>query len=263
MKLKIAVVQQGHRPGCLAENRARAYEAAQKALAQGADVILFHEEMTMGYTPLAPRLAEAADGETTQGFARLLRGSESCVVYGLTERTGGKLYISAPVVTAGGLQANYRKTHLYTQGAPLRQEQRLFTPGDRLVAFSHRGVKIGLMICYDGDFPPVVEAYRRAGCTVVLWLNNRESRGNGDLVREHARRNSMILAVSCCCGPDETGRLCRGGSNITDYDGKALAEIWDDEGIICAEVDPDAALAAREENHWLQDRRDDLYGKPL
>ena len=29
MCLKIAVVQQGHRPGCLAENRERAYTAAR------------------------------------------------------------------------------------------------------------------------------------------------------------------------------------------------------------------------------------------
>ena len=32
----------------------------------------------------------------------------------------------------------------------------------------------------------------------------------------------MIMATSCCCGVDESGSVCRGGSNITDATGKLL-----------------------------------------
>lgn len=44
-------------------------------------------------------------------------------------------------------------------------------------------------------------------------------------VKELASRNSIIIATSCCCGLNEDGGVCRGGSNITDADGKLLAEI--------------------------------------
>ena len=67
------------------------------------------------------------------------------------------------------------------------------------------------------------------------------------------------MATACCCGPDETGRPCRGGSNITDHYGKLLAEIWDREGIIYADVDPGLVPEARRRNPWFTGQRRDLY----
>ncbi len=62
----------------------------------------------------------------------------------------------------------------------------------------------------------------------------------------------MIIAASCCCGPNEKGDRCRGGSNITDADGRLLAELWDEEGVILADVDPPQALALRAGNPTWQ-----------
>jgi predicted amidohydrolase len=44
-----------------------------------------------------------------------------------------------------------------------------------------------------------------------------------------------------------------------DKDGKLLAELWDREGIISADVDPSAVLAARNQNPWSRGQRQDLY----
>jgi predicted amidohydrolase len=114
------------------------------------------------------------------------------------------------------------------------------------------------MICYDGDFPEMTRAYADLGCSVLFWMNNRGSRGHTE-VKDLAHRNSMIVAASCCCGPDERGQPCRGGSNITDADGSLLAEIWDEEGILLADVSPARALALRAENPWYRGRRPELY----
>jgi predicted amidohydrolase len=114
------------------------------------------------------------------------------------------------------------------------------------------------MICYDGDFPEMTRSYANLGCAVLFWMNHRGSRGHAE-VKDLASSNSMIIAASCCCGPDERGRACRGGSNITDADGTLLAEIWDEEGIIVADVAPDRALEMRAENPWYQGRRPELY----
>ena len=114
------------------------------------------------------------------------------------------------------------------------------------------------MICYDGDFPEMTRAYANLGCAVLFWMNNRGSRGHEEIV-DLSSRNSMIIASSCCCGPNESGKVCRGGSNVTDADGRLLSEIWDEEGVIVAEVDPAKGLDLRRENPWYQGRRADLY----
>jgi len=92
----------------------------------------------------------------------------------------------------------------------------------------------------------------------VFWLNNRDSRGPAE-VKDLAYRNSMIIATSCCCGPNETGRMCPGGSNVTDATGAPLAEIWDREGIIMATVNPSQALKLRQDNPWYVGLRPELY----
>ena len=262
--MKIAVVQQNHAPGMAEENRRKALASAEEALEHGADLILFHEEMTVGYSPLARELAEPVCGETSLQFQKLLerRNSDARIVYGLTEKKDGKFYISAPVISRTGPVAVYRKTHLYRNAEGLRDEGKVFTPGDRFIFFDFQGLRFGLMICYDGDFTEPVEYYRRMGCQVVLWMNNRPSRGPEDLVRFHAIRNSMMMCVSCCCGTDELGNACPGGSNIVDAAGNVRSVLWESEGILYGTADRDEIMELREKNFWIRDRREDLYGVP-
>ncbi|MCX7590655.1 MAG: carbon-nitrogen hydrolase family protein [Kiritimatiellae bacterium] len=258
MTIRIAVVQQDGNPGRPDENRAKACEYATRALEQGADVVLFHEALLTGYSPDVRRLAEPVNGPTTRAFQALLCGRDSLIIYGLTECDGERFYISAPVVSAKGVVANYRKTHLWWADKGLRHEPTYYQAGDRLVTFEFRGARCGLMICYDGDFPEMTRTYAHLGCALVFWLNNRGSRGHAE-VRELAFRNSMIIAASCCCGNNEVGNPCRGGSNITDATGELLAEIWDREGIIMADVDPEKALKLRAQNPWYRGCRPHLY----
>jgi (R)-amidase len=236
MPITIAVVQQDGNPGRVEANRAKAVSFARYSVNQGADVVLFHEELVVGYTDDMRELAEPVDGPTTQGFRKVLEGSDSLIVYGATERDGDDCYISAPVVSAAGVIANYRKMHLWRQAEGLRHEPTFYRPGDSLVTFDVKGRKCGVMICYDGDFPETTRSYADLGCTVLFWLNNRRSRGHEE-VRDLAKDNSVIMAVSCCSGLNESGDRCRGGSNITDSSGTLLAEIWDREGVIVRDVE--------------------------
>jgi len=258
MTIRIAVVQQNGNPGKPDENRNKALGFARQALDQGADILLFHEELLLGYTPDLKSLAEPVDGPTTWAFQALLHGSDSLIIYGLTERDGDACYIAAPVVAAQGVLANYRKTHLWWAADGLRHEPTYYRQGECLVTFDLRGYRCGIMICYDGDFPEMTRAYANLGCTVVFWMNNRGSRGHAE-VKDLAYRNSMIIAASCCCGSDENGDLCRGGSNITDADGSLLTDIWDEEGVIVTDIDPARALELRAKNPWYRGWRPDLY----
>jgi len=115
-----------------------------------------------------------------------------------------------------------------------------------------------VMICYDGDFPEMTRSYANLGCQVVFWLNNRDSRGH-DEVKPLSVANSMIIASSCCVGKDEAGSLCRGGSNITNFNGELVTELWDVEGVIHADVHPEEVGEHRRNNPWYKGRRPELY----
>jgi len=256
--LRIAVVQQDGNHGEVEANRKKALGFAEQALDQHADAILFHEELLIGYDKNSHKLAEPVNGVTTQAFQKLLKGSGSIIIYGLTEKDNNDYYISAPVVSEDGVIANYRKTHLWWKATGLRHEPTFYKAGDELVTFNIMGHLCGIMICYDGDFPEMTRSYANLGCSMVFWMNNRGERGHGE-VTNLANINSMIMPVSCCSGKNELGYQCRGGSNITGPKGELIAEIWDKEGIILGDVYPGQVKQLRNDNPWFNGLRPDLY----
>jgi predicted amidohydrolase len=186
-------------PDAVEKNRAKALALAGEALKNQPDIILFHEELLIGYVPNLKDLAEPADGPTSRAFQSLLTGSRSLVLWGLTEREGDKRYVAATLVGTSGVQANYRKTHLWWHSEGMRKETAFYEPGNELVTFMIKGHKCGVMICYDRDFPEMTRCYANQGCGVLFWLNNRTSRGHNE-VRGLARTNSIIMPTACCCG---------------------------------------------------------------
>jgi predicted amidohydrolase len=257
-KVRIAVIQQDGNPGQVSANLKKALLAAEKAVDQGADVILFHEELLIGYADNALELAEPVNGPASKAFQDLLQGTDALVIYGLTEKDKNDYYISAPIVSANGVIDNYRKTHLWWKAEGLRHEPTFYKPGKRLVTFDVKGYKSGIMICYDGDFPEMTRSYANLGCKMLFWMNNRGSRGHAE-VKDLAYRNSMIIPTACCCGLNELGYRCEGGSNITGAKGELIEEIWDKEGIIISDVNPGEVSKIREENPWFTGLNPDIY----
>lgn len=256
--IRIAVIQQDANPGQVEANRNKALGFVDKALTMKADVILFHEELMVGYVENMNELAEPVNGPTTRAFQKLLNGTDALVIYGLTEKDNDNYYISAPVVSENGVIANYRKTHLWWYEKGLRDETAHYKAGNQLVTFNVKGAKCGIMICYDGDFPEMTRSYANLGCSILFWMNHRGQRGH-DEVKDLAFRNSMIIPSACCCGLDEAGAQCRGGSNITGPKGELVDEIWDKEGMIISDVYPEQALNNRNENPWFKGQRPDVY----
>jgi predicted amidohydrolase len=257
-KVRIAVIQQDGNPGQVSANLKKALRSAEKALDQDADVILFHEELLIGYAENALELAEPVNGPASKAFQELLQGTDALIIYGLTERDHSDYFISAPIVSASGVIDNYRKTHLWWKAEGLRHEPTFYKPGNRLVTFNVKGYKCGIMICYDGDFPEMTRSYANLGCKMLFWMNNRGSRGHTE-VKDLAYRNSMIIPTACCCGLNELGYKCEGGSNITGAKGELIEEIWDKEGLIISDVNPGEVPKIREENPWFTGLNPDVY----
>ncbi|MBN0038359.1 carbon-nitrogen hydrolase, partial [Pseudomonas aeruginosa] len=56
----------------------------------------------------------------------------------------------------------YRKTHLWVS------EPGLVLPGDRFATLQWRGGRIGLLICYDSEFPESARALAELGAELIL-----------------------------------------------------------------------------------------------
>ena len=269
--VRVAVHQLAPAIGDLDGNRARALAAIEAAAAAGAQVVVLPELAASGYVfrdaAEARSLAEPPDGPTLEGWAELAAAHGLAVVGGFAEAAGdGRLHNSAALVDAGGLRAVYRKVHLWDR------ESLVFTPGDEppaVVATEHG--RIGVMVCYDLEFPEWVRLAALRGAELLCVPTNwpREPRPDGERPMEVLRTmvaastNRMAVAVCDRCG-DERGVAWVAGSAIAGPDGWLLAGPADAArpALLTADVDlaaaRDKSLGPR--NDALGDRRPALYG---
>ena len=259
--------------GDLEGNRARALAAIDAAAAAGARVVVLPELVSSGYVfrdaAEARGLAEPPDGPTPAGWAERARAHGLVIVGGFAEAgADGLIYNSAALVDASGVRAVYRKAHLW------HDEQLFFTPGDAgpPVLDTPHG-RIGLVVCYDLEFPEWVRAAALQGAELLCVPTNwpREARPAGErpmeVMRAMVAASSNRMAVAACdrCG-NERGVEWVAGSVIAGADGWLLAgpPAAAEPALLLADVDlaasRDKSIGPR--NDVLADRRPALYGEP-
>jgi 5-aminopentanamidase len=128
-------------------------ETAQQARSAGADLLITPELFLTGYAIGAAkvaRLAEPQHGPALARVADIARSTGIAIILGYPERTTDAIFNAATAFDAAGQQiAHYRKTHLF---GPLDRAQ--FSAGQTpATLFELGGLKIGLLICYDVEFP--------------------------------------------------------------------------------------------------------------
>jgi predicted amidohydrolase len=274
MTTTVACAQLDLRVGDVAGNLAAAEEAVERAADAGARVVVLPELANSGYvfeTPAEARaLAEpAAGGPTVTAWSAAARRHGVTLVAGLAELDAADQVRNSAVVIdpAGTLRAVYRKAHLFGT------EKDFFVPGDeRPPVVDIDGVgRIGVMVCYDLEFPEWVRLAALAGtdllCAPVNWP--RFPRPDGERpaeavrVQADAAVNRMYVAA-CDRAGSERGVDWTGGSIITDPDGFPLAGATPTEGptLLLAPCDLPQARDKRigAHNDVLADRRPELYG---
>ena len=87
------------------------------------------------------------------------------IVFGLIEQDDGNLFNTAVVIKDGELLGRYRKTHL------LEGEQ-IFKAGSEYPVFQINGLKFGINICYDTQFPEAAKNVAKQGATLILCPAN-------------------------------------------------------------------------------------------
>ncbi len=159
--------------GHLEGNLEKVLDAAGRARAAGAGLVVFPELVLTGYPPedlLHKPLFLERLAEIEQVLHRQLGALGIDAVYGSVRREGGVL-VNAGVAVQAGQESGYAaKWRLPNYG--VFDERRYFTPGDRVRLFHHQGLPFGITICEDiwhGDGP--MAALAAAGATWIVNLN--------------------------------------------------------------------------------------------
>lgn len=258
--LRTALLQSSGRPGDVAYNLKALDRAAGDAAAAGAGLLATSELFLTGYAIGSGLrdLAEPADGESADEIARIAAEHGVAVAYGYPERAGEQVYNSVQLIGPDGARlANYRKTHLFGCF-----EREWFTPGDELVVQAElAGVRIGLMICYDVEFPENVRAHALAG-TDFLVVPTAQSHPYQfvaeALVPVRAFESQLYVAYVNRTGQEEEYEFI-GLSTLAGPDGVVRARAGRGEEVVYGDVDPGFLAASREANTHLVDRRPGLY----
>jgi predicted amidohydrolase len=182
-------------------------------------------------------------------------------------------YPPAPV-TAGWASFN-NPAHLAQEEYPTYTGMKFTEPGI-LVSFSDQvrdlvlrfvtaeidGLRLGILICYDVEFPETARALALAGADLVAVptaLVRPFDVVARTLVPARAYENQVHIAYAGLCGAEHRVAYC-GLSGIAAPDGRMLARAGRRPALLTADIDLRAASASRAANPYITDRRPDLYG---
>ncbi|MFL6168549.1 MAG: carbon-nitrogen hydrolase family protein, partial [Ornithinibacter sp.] len=120
------------------------------------------------------------------------------------------------------------------------------TPGDRAVVVSTDLAKIGLVICFDGDYPELARVEAVLGAEVICRPSALLR--SADLweltTRARAYDNHVFVVGANAVGQDPAGVLYFGNSHVVTPVGHIVAKAATHEGWVSARLDPDEALSA-------------------
>ena len=242
-----------------------------------ADLVAFPETVTTGYeTDLsADELWDIVDevpGHVTRDVQAAAKSLGVHVVWG-TYRRGperGVVYNSAILIGPDGeIIGIYDKTH------PAPWERRdgggWATVGTRADVFETALGNIGMIICYDGDFPELSRLLAVKGAEVIVRASALQRSYDIWYITNAARAydNHVYVVASNLVGPDALGNYGFGHSMIVNPIAWRLAQARGSEEIIAAKLDPEplryitwGSKSLQTFDH-LEDRNLELYEEIL
>lgn len=221
--------------GSPAETIRQFIEAIERAVPPKTDIILLGEGVTVVRTGKSyAEVAETIPGPTTEKLGELAKKRRTWIAAGIYERENTAIYNTAVLIDREGrLAGKYRKVYL-----PREEIEGGLTPGSHYPVFQTDFGKVGIMICWDVEYPDPARALALAGAELILlpiWG------GNQTLGRARAIENHLFLAASGYDYPTE----------ILDPNGETLARAAERGTSAVATID----LNRRYPDPWLGDMR--------
>jgi NAD+ synthase (glutamine-hydrolysing) len=240
--VKVAVAQINCSVGDFEGNSRKIMDAAARAVADGADLLVTPELSLTGYPPedlLLRRVFYAAcDVALSRLAGQLLRFPDLAVVVGHPMAREGQRFNAASVLQGGMVVGTYCKHDL--PNYDVFDEQRYFTPDNRPFVFDVKGTAFGINICEDSWFHYAPECAHAAGAQVLLVLNASPFHLGKQAQRLQTMRSNVshfglaLVYANLVGGQDEL--VFDGASFILAGDGTVVASAPHfDEAVLVAE----------------------------
>ena len=254
MKLKIAFLQLVPE-GNLEDNLEKGIKACREAKANGADIALFPEMWSSGYTfPHNKEWLEqnsiSSDSKYVKQFSEISLKLDMAIAITLLEKHEPKPRNTVCLFDRHGkLVYCYSKVHICDFGED--DDEGVLDAGENFYVEeldTKEGlIKVGSMICYDREFPESARILMIKGAELILVPNACPMEINR-LSQLRGRAYENMLAIATCNYP-APHRGCNGHSTLFDgviYNTETgvprdmlVSETGDEEGVFLAELDVD------------------------
>jgi predicted amidohydrolase len=239
--------------GSIAANSARAAALVRDCVAAtGAELVVLPESVTTGFTPGVDvetlwELVSELPGPVLDPFTAVAAELGIHLVVGTYERGPRRGIVHNAAVLlgpSGDVLGGYRKTHPF--GGERADRGGWVTPGEDICVVDTPLGRIGLIICFDGDYPELSRITAIRGAEIIcrpsallrsadLWeLTNRA----------RAYDNHVYVIGANATGVDPAGVIYFGNSMIVTPIAEVVARAASHECWVSARLDPATALAA-------------------
>jgi len=250
--------------GDLEHNTRKVVETIGRADVAGGTKLVVFPEATLSGFPTRENVADVAqslDGPALATVRDAARRAGVSVAVGLAEREGARFYNTTVLIDQSGeIALRYRKTHLWASDVGV------FTPGDRFETCVWNGLTVGLLICYDIEFPETARAVAALDADLLIVTN-----GNMDpfgpvhrrAITARAMENQMFALMVNRCGTGDDNLTFPGESALVDPFGEIVAAAGAQETLLSVDIDFKRLEASREHYRYLNDARVPLGLTPV
>lgn len=259
--LHVTVIQDAPRSRDLAENLRRV--TAALAAHPDTDLLLFPELFLSGYqTTALAELALTRNDLRVGALAAACRNANTALIVGCIEAAPEGAYDAMLAIDRdGSVREMVRKTHLFGT------ERDAFAVGDTLAPVTLCDVSVGIVNCFELEFPEVSRTLALRGAQLIAAGSaNMHPYALDHRIAATARalENRVPVAYANRIGTESGHAFC-GGSRIVLPDGDTLAELDAEEaGSIAGQLAIDtrgtsATPASTAPTDMLAQRRPELY----
>jgi (R)-amidase len=250
--VQIQLAQITSEDGVVASNLIRILNVIQDADEQ-TDLIVFPENCLMGFPTHDQvwRIAEPENGPTITTVLDAVKQKGVSVAVGFAEADKGHFYNTTVLLSPDGIVLKYRKTHLWSSDVGV------FEPGNELVTAMWKGIRVGILICFDIEFPENARTLAAQGAELLIVTNaNMDPFGpvHRSLVIARALENQIFAVMANRCGSGG-GLIFAGESVVVSPAGNIVAAMGREEGSQVAKIDLAEVAQSRTDYNYLKLRR--------
>lgn len=256
-RIKVTIAQLIPKLGDKQHNLELISESMEKAEKERSHLVVFPELFLTGYSigENLHEMAESEDGPSLDEIKTLCRKHGIYTVMSFPEKDEeDNYYISSALIDHNGkVLGIYRKTHLFDE------EKKYFTPGSDLKVIDSPLGKVGMMICFDVEFPEIARALKLKGADFIVIVNanmHPYQEHHHLYVRSRSMENEIPVIICNRLGVEGNLHFC-GDSMVMDATGKVLAAMNEDEGVKTVELPIKQTLDPK--MSYTQNRRKELY----